>query len=121
MNRTSINPPNDWGAIYEMNQAEVVRGLTRYLHFSGQTALKTDPDAEFGVSVVNPNDQEAQLDYILNSIDELLEIAGMTRAHIIHVKFYTTDMEGMLKCYDKYAVWIKAAGIMPTQSMIGVQ
>lgn len=120
MKRQAINPANDWGAGFDMNQAEVISDFSELIKFSGQTSLIADSTAELGVSVKHPNDQRKQMEFILNSIDGLLEQAGMTRKNIIHITFYTTDMEGFLGNYDVYSNWIKEANIRPTQSAIGV-
>ena len=120
MKRQAINPANDWGAGFDMNQAEVISDFSELIKFSGQTSLIADSTADLGVSVKHPNDQRKQMEFILNSIDGLLEQAGMTRKNIIHIIFYTTDMEGFLGNYDVYSNWIKEANIRPTQSAIGV-
>ncbi|MEQ9279806.1 MAG: Rid family hydrolase [Balneola sp.] len=120
MKRQAINPANDWGAGFDMNQAEVISDFSELIKFSGQTSLIADSTAELGVSVKHPDDQRKQMEFILNSIYGLLEQAGMTRKNIIHITFYTTDMEGFLGNYDVYSNWIKEANIRPTQSAIGV-
>ena len=118
--RKAINPDNDWGAGFEMNQAEIISGFSEIIKFSGQTSLVPDTSAEMGLGVKYPGDQRKQMEFILNSIDNLLEQAGMERKNIIHVNFYTTEMEGFLENYDVYSNWIKMANIRPTQSAIGV-
>ncbi|NNC83735.1 MAG: RidA family protein [Flavobacteriales bacterium] len=118
--RQAINPPDDWGAGFEMNQAELISDFSEMIKFSGQTSLVPDTSAEMGLGVKYPGDQRKQMEFILNAIDDLLKQAGMERKDIIHVNFYTTDMEGLLGNYDVYATWIKEAGIRPTQSAIGV-
>ncbi|HAH51938.1 MAG TPA: hypothetical protein DF712_05025 [Balneola sp.] len=120
MKRQAINPANDWGAGFDMNQAEVISDFSELIKFSGQTSLIADSTADLGVSVKHPNDQRKQMELILHSIDSLLKQAGMTRKNIIHIIFYTTDMEGFLGNYDVYSNWIKEANIRPTQSAIGV-
>lgn len=120
MKRQAINPANDWGAGFDMNQAEVISDFSELIKFSGQTSLIADSTADLGVSVKHPNDQRNQMEFILHSIDSLLKQAGMTRKNIIHITFYTTDMEGFLGNYDVYSNWIKEANIRPTQSAIGV-
>lgn len=120
MSRQAINPENDWGAGFEMNQAEVISGFSDIIKFSGQTSLVSDSTAEMGVSVKFPNDQRKQMEFILKSIEDLLNQAGMSKKNIIHVTFYTTEMEGFLGNYDVYASWIQEANIRPTQSAIGV-
>ena len=44
----------------------------------------------------------------------------MTRANIVHMRFFVTDMDAALANYDVYQAWIKPAGIMPPQSLIGI-
>ena len=119
MNRTAINP-TEWGLQWSMNQAEVVEGLSRYVHFSGQVALEADADSEMGVRVVGEGDIRAQMEAALSNIDDILEAAGMTRANILSLRFFTTDVDGVLEHYDVYAGWIGEAGIMPPQTLLGV-
>lgn len=121
MKRQAINPPNDWGAGFEMNQAEVISEFNEIIKFSGQTSIIADSNSEMGLSVKYPGDQKKQMEFILNSIDNLLKQANMSRKNIIHISFYTTDMGGFLESYEVYSNWIKEAQIRPTQSAIGVQ
>ena len=120
MKREAINPADDWGAGFEMNQAELITDFTQLFKISGQTSLVADSTAEMGLSVKYPGDQRKQMEFILGTIDKLLAQAGMKRENIIHLTFYTTDMEGFLANYDVYAQWIKEAKIRPTQSAIGI-
>ena len=120
MERTPINPENDWGAMYQMNQGEVIAGTSRTLYLSGQVALVTDPDSEFGVRVVHEGDMRGQLSYALDLVDGLLEQAGMSRENIVFVRFYSIDNAAFLEHYDVYATWIAEAGIAPPQADIGV-
>ncbi|MDX1479449.1 MAG: RidA family protein [Saprospiraceae bacterium] len=120
MKRESLNPPNDWGATYLMDQGLVVTGHTRTCYLSGQVALETDTESPMGVRVVHPGDMRQQLGHVLNKIDALLEQAGMARKNIVFVRFYATDNTAFLDNYDVYADWIDAAGIKPPQTDIGV-
>ena len=120
MERQSINPPGDWATAFQMSQGELVTGANRTLHLSGQAALKTDPDAELGASIVHEGDMRAQLAYCLGLIDDLLEQAGMARHNIVFLHFYSVDMATFLENYDVYAEWIAEAGIAPPQSALGV-
>ena len=119
MNRTAVNP-TDWGLQFGMNQGEVVEGLTRHLHFSGQVALEADEDAEMGVRVLHEGDIRGQMGAALSNIDAILAGAGMTRENILSLRFFTTDIDGFLQNYDVYAVWIGEANTMPPQSLLGV-
>ena len=118
MKRTSVNPA-EWGLAFQMSQGEVVEGAARTLHTSGQVAVKVDPDAEFGISVVAPGDMRGQIAAALGNVDEVLTTAGMERSNIVHLNFFVTDMAGFLENYDVYASWIGEADITPPQSLIG--
>ncbi|NIP58564.1 MAG: RidA family protein [Gemmatimonadetes bacterium] len=103
-----------------MNQAEIVEGLTRYLHFSGQVAFEADTSSELGVQVVGEGDLRAQFSAALDNIDKILAEAGMKRSDILSLRFFTTDVDGVMANYDVYADWIADAGVMPPQTLLGV-
>ena len=120
MKRESVNPW-DWGLKWSMDQGEIVEGASRHLHCSGQVALKPDPDAEHGVSVVSPGEIRGQMESALANIDAVLTKAGMNRKNIVGLRFFTTDIDGFLANYDVYASWIGEAGTRPPQSLLGIQ
>jgi len=119
MQREAVNPW-DWGLQWSMNQGEIVEGLSRYLHCSGQVSLVPDADSEMGVAVVHAGDIRGQMEKALANVDAVLEEAGMSRANVLSLRFLTTDIDGFLENYDVYAGWIGQAGTMPPQSLIGV-
>lgn len=120
MERDVINPPDDWGAAFAMDQGHVVSGASRTLYLSGQAAIETDHDAEMGVRIVAEGNMRAQFGHVLAKIDALLEQAGMTRSNIVFLRFYNTDDAAFLEHYDVYATWIGEAGITPPQTAIQV-
>lgn len=119
MKRTSVNPW-DWGLAFSMDQAELVEGVTRMLHCSGQVALTPDPEAELGIAVMHPGDMRGQMEATLANIDIVLGAAGMDRSNVLSLRFFTTDVDGFLANYDVYATWIAEAGTRPPQSLLGV-
>ena len=119
MKRTAVNP-SDWGLQWSLNQAEIVEGVTRHLHCSGQVALEPDAGSEMGIRVVGEGDMRAQIESALANIDAILSGAGMTRSNILSLRFFTTDVDGFLENYEVYAGWIGEAGIMPPQTLLGV-
>lgn len=121
MQRKSINPPaSDWGLLYSMDQGEVVDGATRRLRCSGQVALVSDTDAPFGYRTEHKGDIAGQIRAALANIDKLLEEAGMARANLVFLRFYTTDIDSFLQNYAVYADWIAPAGIRPPQTLLGL-
>ena len=119
MKRTAVNP-TEWGLQWSMNQAEVVEGLERYLHFSGQVALEADSQSELGVRVIGEGDLRAQFEAALSNIDDILSAAGMGRGNILSLRFFTTDVDGVMANYDVYANWIAEADVLPPQTLLGV-
>jgi len=119
MKRESVNPW-EWGLQFSMDQAEVVSDISRYLHCSGQVALKPDADAEMGISVVAPGDIRGQMECALANIDAVLEKAGMSRKNVLTLRFFTTDIDAFLENYDVYINWIAEAATRPPQSLLGV-
>ena len=97
-------------AIARMDQGEIVAGATRYLHCSGQVAVKPDADSELGISVVSPGEIRGQMECALANIDAVLANAGMARQNIISLRSFTTDVDGFLANHDVYASWIGQAG-----------
>jgi enamine deaminase RidA (YjgF/YER057c/UK114 family) len=119
MKRTAVNP-TDWGLQWSFNQAEITEGLTRHMHCAGQVALEPDASADIGVRVVGEGDIRAQIARALANIDAILDEAGMSRANLLSLRFFTTEVDAFLENYDVYSAWIGEAGIMPPQTLIGV-
>ena len=120
MKRESVNPW-DWGLKWNMDQGELVSGAGRMLHCSGQVAVEPDPEAEIGIRVMHAGDIRGQMESALSNIDTVLSAAGMTRANILSVRSFTTNINGFLANYDVYSDWIAEAGIRPPLSLLGVQ
>lgn len=119
MQRHAVNP-TEWGLKWSLNQAEIVTGASRHLHCSGQVALEEDSTAEMGLRVVGEDDIREQMSCALAHIDSILDRAGMSRENLTSLRFFTTDVDGFLENYDVYSVWIGEAGIMPPQTLLGV-
>lgn len=119
MKRTAINP-SKWGLNFQFNQAELIEEATRTLQVSGQVALKDDPASPIGVSVECPNDLPGQMRVTLSNIDKVLAEAGFDRSNIVHIRLYTTDIDGFLENYGIYAEWISEAGVKPANTLLGV-
>ena len=103
-----------------MDQGELVEGLTRYLHFSGQISVEPDTSAEMGIAIKHAGDIRGQMQLSLANVDAVLQNAGMNRSNILSLRFFTTDIDGFLENYDVYSEWIQVAGTRPPQSLLGV-
>jgi len=119
MKRESVNPW-DWGLQFGMDQGELVEGLERTLHCSGQISVVPDAEAPMGITIEHVGDIRGQMARSLANVDAILEAAGMGRSNILSLRFFTTDIDGFLENYAVYADWIKDAGIRPPQSLLGV-
>ena len=76
-------------AVGHGDQGELVEGINRFLHCSGQI--------------------RGQMEAALTNIEAVLNKAGLTRSNILTLRFFTTDVDGFLANYDIYAQWIGAA------------
>ena len=103
MQRTPVNP-TEWGLQWSLNQAEVIEGATRMLHCSGQVALEADPSSEMGIRVIGEGDLRSQIASALANIDAILADAGMTRSDITTLRFFTTDIDGVLRGHGELGV-----------------
>ena len=119
MNRESVNPW-EWGLQWSMDQGELVSGVERYLHCSGQVAVEPDANSEMGIAIKHVGDIRGQIALSLANIDAVLGKAGMKRSNVLSLRFFTTDVDGFLANYDVYAEWIKEAGTRPPQSLLGI-
>ncbi len=111
--REAINPWS-WGTEIGMNQGEVVSGQKRTLYLSGQTAL----DAEG--KVVPGQDMRAQFNAAFDNLDTVLKAAGMSRANVVQVTIYATDVKAAADNWGVYMERFAAAGTKPPASLIGV-
>jgi enamine deaminase RidA (YjgF/YER057c/UK114 family) len=72
MKRESVNSW-DWGLQWSMDQGQLVEGVTKLLHCSGQVALEPNPDSEMGIAVMFPGDIRRQMQASLANIDAVLK------------------------------------------------
>ena len=79
-----------------MNQGEVVSGEKRTLYLSGQTALDADG------KVVPGQDLRTQFIAAFDNLETVLKAAGMTRANVVQVTIYTTDVKAAAQHWDVY-------------------
>ena len=105
MKRQSVDPW-DRGLQFGMDQGELVQGLSRTLHCSGQISVEPDGDAPMRIAIKHVGDIRGQMQLSLANIDAILEKAGMDRGNVLSLRFFTTDIDGFLENDDAYAEWI---------------
>ncbi|MFF4171646.1 RidA family protein [Streptomyces sp. NPDC001744] len=113
MERTAVNPVT-WSLDMGFNQGEVVSGHTRTLYCSGQTAMSEDGRPE------HEGDMAAQLALSLDNLEGVLDAAGMSLANLVRLNVYTTDVDLLFPHYDALASRLRAAGVAPATTMLGV-
>ena len=121
MQRKAINPPNDWGQGFQMNQGELYEGISKILKLSGQVAADVDETAPMGLSVKKAESLPAQIKRVLEKINYLLAEAGMQRENITFIRIYTVDTAEFLSNYGILAAWLDESGIKPPNTLLGVQ
>ncbi|WP_067469692.1 RidA family protein [Actinomadura macra] len=113
MQRTAVNP---WAWSVEMgyNQGEIVSGHTRTLYCAGQTAMSGDGQPQ------HPGDMAAQLALSIDNLEAVLSEAGMSLASLVRLNIYTTDVDQLFEQYAVLASRLRAAGVAPSTTMLGV-
>ena len=113
MNRTPVNPW-DWSLKFSFNQGEVLEGATRFLVCAGQTAIDGQGNPQ------HAGDMAAQLKLSLDNLEAVLMAADMTLSNVVRLSLYTTDVDAVIGNWGIFAERIGAAGVMPPQTLLGV-
>ncbi len=113
MERTAVNPVT-WSREMGFNQGELVSGVTRTLHVSGQTAMSAEGRPQ------HEGDVAAQLALALDNLEAVLAGAGMTLAHLVRLGVFTTDVDALVPHYGVLAGRLAAAGVAPATTLLGV-
>lgn len=111
--RTAINPVT-WSLPMGFNQGEVVRGESRTLFISGQTAMSREGRPE------HDGDLAAQLALAVDNLEAVLVEAGMSLADLVRLNVYTTDVDALMPHYGVLAARLGAARVAPTTTLLGV-
>ncbi len=113
LERTAVNPVK-WSLPMGFNQAEVVSGHTTTVYVSGQTAMDDEGKP------LHDGDIAAQLGTAVDNLENVLEAAGLTLAHLVRLNVYTTDVDALFPHYGVLAARLRAAQVAPTTTMLGV-
>ena len=113
MNRTAVNPW-DWFLKFGFNQGEVIEEASRFLVCSGQMAIDGDDNPQ------HAGDMKAQMGLALDNLEAVLKAGDMTLSNVVRLTIYTTDVDAVIGNWDVFAGRIGPAGVMPPQTLLGV-
>lgn len=112
MERRAINPWS-WQDNFGFVQGNEITGAQRVLHCSGQTSVDENG------TPVHEGDMAAQAGKALDNLEAVLKDAGMDLSNVVHLTFYTTDVDAAMASYGA-AVAPRLAPIKAAQTLIGV-
>jgi enamine deaminase RidA (YjgF/YER057c/UK114 family) len=108
-----INPWS-WQDQFGFSQAIETSGHQRVLRCSGQTAVD-----EHGAPM-HEGDMGAQMALALSNLETVLKAADMTLANVVRLNAYVTDIDAALQHFGPMEARLKAAGIQPAITLLGV-
>jgi enamine deaminase RidA (YjgF/YER057c/UK114 family) len=113
MERRVINPWA-WQDKYGFVQANEIKGSSRTLICSGQTAIDSDGNS------ANAGDMAAQVKMALDNLEEVLRQADFSLTDVVHMTIYTIDMDALIAVYGQIASRLADAKCRPAQTWLGV-
>jgi enamine deaminase RidA (YjgF/YER057c/UK114 family) len=113
MQRTAVNPWS-WSVQLGFDQAQLVEGHRRVLLCSGQDAVDADGNAQ------HPGDMAAQLGLALDNLDAVLAEAAMTRADVVRLNVYTTDVDALVQHFGVLTARFEGTGKRFASTVLGV-
>jgi enamine deaminase RidA (YjgF/YER057c/UK114 family) len=90
MEMKQVNPWT-WQDAFGFSQAIEFRGHSRVLTCAGQTSVDDNG------SPLHEGDMAAQIGQALDNIETVLKQAGMTLSNVVHLNYYTTDIDSFLQ------------------------
>jgi enamine deaminase RidA (YjgF/YER057c/UK114 family) len=111
-----IKPVNPWKwqDAFGFSQAIEFTGHSRVLTCAGQTSVDADG------APLHEGDMAAQIGQALDNIEKVLKQAGMTLANVVHLNYYTTDVDAFLQHSAASSERLKAANCHPASTLLGV-
>jgi enamine deaminase RidA (YjgF/YER057c/UK114 family) len=113
MQQKAINP---WGWQNQLgfSQAIEVSGAQRVLYCAGQASMSADGKP------LHEGDMRAQIGQALDNLDAVLTNGGWSLSNVVRLNYYTTNVDGFFAAYDVVLERLKAAGIQPSATLLGV-
>ena len=113
MEKIIINPWQ-WQDQYGYVQAREIKGQNETLICSGQT-----PNDDNG-KPMHEGDMEAQIELAFDNIEVILKEAGWNIADIVHIKYYTLDVDLFIEKSGPLMERLKKAHAATTSTLLGV-
>jgi enamine deaminase RidA (YjgF/YER057c/UK114 family) len=106
--------PWKWQDAFGFSQAIEFTGHSRVLTCAGQTSVDADGNP------LHEGDMAAQIGQALDNIETVLKQAGMTLANVVHLNYYTTDVDSFLQASASASERLKAVNCHPASTLLGV-
>ena len=106
--------PWKWQENFGFSQAIEFTGHSRVLTCAGQASVDGEGNP------VYEGDMAAQIGQALDNIETVLKQAGMTLANVVHLNYYTTDIDAFLQHSAVAAQRLAAANRPPASTLLGV-
>jgi enamine deaminase RidA (YjgF/YER057c/UK114 family) len=114
MEMKQVNPWT-WQDAFGFSQAIEFRGHSRVLTCAGQTSVDDNG------SPLHEGDMAAQIGQALDNIETGLKQAGMTLSNVVHLNYYTTDIDSFLQHSGVAAQRLKEANCHPASTLLEVK
>jgi len=111
-----IKPVNPWKwqDNFGFSQAIEFSGHSRVLTCAGQTSVNADGEP------LHDGDMAAQLGQAMDNLETVLKQAGMTLTNVVHLNYYTTDVDAFLQHSATAAERLTKANCHPASTLLGV-
>lgn len=113
METRAVNP-TPWLQGFGLNHGVEVRGATRTLYLSGQTASNADG------SPAHPGDIKAQFRFAWKNLKDALAAADMKAGNVIRLNIYTTDVDAFMGAAGELMPELGKDGVQPCCTLLGV-
>lgn len=114
MERKIINPWT-WQDRLGFVQANKISGHQCILLCAGQTSM------DAAGHPMHSENMRAQIEFVLDNLEAVLEKSGMSLSDIMRLNYYTTDVDRFFKEYDAVTTRLEEAECRPVSTLLGVQ
>lgn len=113
--QTKVIDPWTWQAQYSFVQGREVSRGDRVLYCAGQTSVDDDGNP------IHEGDIRAQLARAFDNLETVLDRAGMDLGNVVRLNYYTTDVDGLLGCFDVVSTRLSGSGTAVASTLLGVE